>query len=122
MNACRAPLIIRTCRHVLDSGSRCRGPAVGGRVYCRHHLESRLRLRRIARVRRRTPVLQLYLLTDEAAIRHAIAHIDAGLADGRIDRDSGPVLLRAIRMAEDLVHYRASCETGWGSLPRDHIQ
>ena len=109
-----APLIIRTCKHFLDSGSPCRGAAVTGRVYCRHHLDSRLRLRRIARVRRRFPIPRSYLLTDEAAIRHANLHIDAGLTAGRIDRDAGPALLWAVQVAEDLVYYRARYETEVG--------
>jgi hypothetical protein len=103
MCTARSPLIIPTCNYILDSGPRCRGAAVAGRPYCRHHLDSRFRLRRMARMRRRNPILQCPLLADEAAIRYATVHIDAGLSDGRIDRDAGPALLWALQMAQDLI-------------------
>lgn len=52
-------LIIRTCKHILESGACCRQPAVAGRKYCRAHLELRLRRRKMARARRRHSGLQL---------------------------------------------------------------
>jgi len=98
-----SPVIIRICNHVLHSGSRCRGATVASRPYCRLHLDSRLRLRRMARMRRRNPILQCPLLDNEAAIRYAAVHIDAGLTNGRIDRAAGPALLWALQMAHDLI-------------------
>jgi hypothetical protein len=56
-------------------------------------------------MRRRNPILQCPLLNNEAAIRYAAVHIDAGLANGRIDREAGPTLLWALRMAQDLTKW-----------------
>jgi hypothetical protein len=56
----------------------------------------------MARMRRRCPILRPILLADEAAIRYAAVHIDAGLTNGRIDRAAGPALLWAIQMAQDV--------------------
>ncbi len=45
-------LIIRLCRHTFSDGRHCHGPAVRGRICCRHHLDARARLRNCARARR----------------------------------------------------------------------
>jgi hypothetical protein len=105
MNTCPAPLIICVCKHILDSGSRCRGAAVSGRPYCRHHLESRLRVQRMARMRRAYPFPRLPLLADAAALHYASRQIDAGLSDGRIDPAAGPVLRRALQLAGNIVRW-----------------
>jgi hypothetical protein len=102
MNVARPHPIIRICKHVLGSGSRCQGAAAAGRPYCRHHLESRIRLRRMARMRRRYSPLPPIFLADDAGIRHAAVHIDAGLSNGRIDPADGRVLLWALQMAQSV--------------------
>jgi len=102
MSVPRPRPIIPICKHVLESGSRCQGAAVSGRTYCRHHLGSRIRLRRLARMRRHCPALPPILLTDAAGIHHAAVHIDAGLSNGRIDSASGPLLFSILRMAQSL--------------------
>lgn len=98
-----ARLRIPTCSYVLPRGSRCLGAAVRGRSYCRHHLHIRIRLRRMARSRRATPVLVPVSLVDAAAIRQTEIGVRVFLKAGRIDPASGPVIFQALRMARDLV-------------------
>ena len=45
-------LIIRTRRHTFPDGRHCQGTAVRAPACCRHHLDSRTRLRNLARARR----------------------------------------------------------------------
>ena len=94
-------LRIPTCSYVLSRGSRCLGAAVRGRSYCRHHLRIRIRLRRMARSRRATPVLAPVSLVD-AAIRQTEIGFRVFLEAGRIDPAAGPVIFQALRMARDL--------------------
>jgi len=96
-------LRIPTCSYVLPRGSRCLGAAVRGRSYCRHHLRIRIRLRRMARSRRATPVLAPVSLVDAAAIRQTEIGFRVFLEAGRIDPAAGPVIFQALRMARDLV-------------------
>ena len=98
-----ARLRIPTCSYVLPRGSRCLGAAVRGRSYCRHHLRIRIRLRRMARSRRATPVLAPVSLVDAAAIRQTEIGFRVFLEAGRIDPAAGPVIFQALRMARDLV-------------------
>ena len=95
-------LRIPTCSYVLPRGSRCLGAAVRGRSYCRHHLRIRIRLRRMARSRRATPVLAPVSLVDAAAIRQTEIGFRVFLEAGRIDPAAGPVIFQALRMARDL--------------------
>ena len=97
-----ARLRIPTCSYVLPRGSRCLGAAVRGRSYCRHHLRIRIRLRRMARSRRATPVLAPVSLVD-AAIRQTEIGVRVFLKAGRIDPASGPVIFQSLHMARDLV-------------------
>lgn len=96
-------LRIPTCSYVLPRGSRCLGAAVRGRSYCRHHLRIRIRLRRMARSRRATPVLAPVSLADAAAIRQTEIRLRVSLAARRIDPASGRAISWALRMARDLV-------------------
>ena len=91
--------VIRTCRHVLESGSVCRAAAGGGRPYCRAHLLSRLRRRKMARARRRPDFLRLAPPVEMAAIRHGAARTLAAMAKDQIDSERGRSLLSLLGMA-----------------------
>ena len=101
--AIAAPLAIRTCSHLLQRGSLCRGAAVRGKSYCRHHLLIRVRLRKMARARRRVRGLGALSLTSAAAIDHAQVRMDVAFAAGRIDPASVPTLLWAFQLARSVV-------------------
>ena len=106
-------LRIPTCRHILERGCFCRGAAVRGHAYCRHHLHSRVRLRKMARARRSTLGLGSFSLTSTAAIRHTEVQLLAALDAGRIDPASAPVLFSALRMVRGITRTIDRCE---GSL------
>jgi hypothetical protein len=93
---------IRTCKHILGRGSLCRGAAIRGRSYCRHHLRNRISLRRMARFRRKTCVPRISFV-DAAAIRQSEIQIRIALAAGHIDRASGSMLFWTLNMARNLV-------------------
>jgi hypothetical protein len=95
-------LRIPTCSYVLQRGSLCLGAAVRGRSFCRHHLRIRIRLRRMARSRRATPVLAPVSLADAAAIRQTEIGLRVSLAARRIDPAAGRAIFWALRMARDL--------------------
>ena len=95
-------LCIRTCSFVLPRGSLCLGAAVRGRSCCRHHLRTRVRLRKMARARRATPVLGSVALSHPAGIRQAEVELSVSLAAGRIDPASGRMLLCVLGMVRGL--------------------
>ncbi len=68
-----SPLIIRLCRHTFPDGGHCQGPAVRGRVCCRHHLDARARLHSMARARRvaRIPRLRVPMNRRDLALNRA---------------------------------------------------
>jgi hypothetical protein len=92
-------LIIRTCKHILESGSFCRAAAVGGRAYCRAHLRLGVRRGKMARARRRAGVLELPPLTDMQAVQVGITRVRVALAADHIDADCARLLLWAMRQA-----------------------
>jgi hypothetical protein len=79
------PLIIRTCRHIVESGCFCRAAAVRGRRYCRAHVLLRLKQRRMARARRKLAVVKLPRLIDLGAVKAAHTVVRVGTAAGRMD-------------------------------------
>ena len=95
-------LRIPTCSYVLPRGSFCLGAALRGRSYCRHHLRIRIRLRRMARSRRATPVLAAVSLANAAAIRQTEIRLRVSLAARRIDPASARAIFWALRLARDL--------------------
>jgi len=96
---CSQPLIIRTCRHILPDGRRCRGAAVRQRACCRHHLNAQARLHNMARARRRTciPRLRVPMTSRDLALNHA--EVRRVLATGRIDFDTARVMMWGLRLA-----------------------
>ena len=103
-------LIIRTCKHVLESGACCRQPAVAGRKYCRAHLELRLRRRRMVRARRRHRGLKLPRLTSLEAVQDAQTRVAVALAFGHIDPETARVLRCGLTQAAAHLRYMARQE------------
>src|SRR5262249_49950475 len=104
-------LIIPTCRHILANGAICSGAAVKARKYCRHHIESRLRSRNMARERRRLRVVELPPLLDDHAIHTAFARVRVASAAGRLDPDRARIIRWALRMsADNLLDIELSCQ------------
>src|SRR5271168_4919063 len=96
-------LIIRTCRHIKETGGFCQAAAVGGRAYCRAHVLLRVRRRRMARALRRAGVLKLLRLTDLRAVRSGIVRVRVALAANHIEPWRARLLLYAMRqMASDI--------------------
>ncbi len=92
-------LIIRTCRHILDSGGFCQAAALGGRTYCRAHLVLRVRCRKMARARRRAGMLKLPALVDAQAVQAGVARVKVALEAQHIDRERARLLRWAMRVA-----------------------
>ena len=97
------PLLIRTCRHVLLTGSRCQGAAIRGRTYCRHHLLYRTRLHNMARARRRGRLLRLAISDTLMAIASNQHRVRVAMATDRLDADTGRVMLWAFRLSAALL-------------------
>src|SRR5271169_3922869 len=93
------PLIIRTCRYILDSGHRCRGAAVRGRACCRHHLDARTRLHNMARARRRTLILRWRVPESRRDLTRNRAEVSRVLATGRLDFDTARMIFWAMDLA-----------------------
>src|SRR5271157_3987068 len=86
-------LIIRTCKHILDSDRFCRAPAMNKRDYCHVHLRLRQRLWRMARARRRMGSgLKLPPLVDMQAVQVTAARVRTALAGGHMDRGSARLM------------------------------
>ena len=92
-------LIIRTCRHIQESGDVCQAAAVGGRTYCRAHLVLRVRCRKMARARRRAGSLKLPPLIDAQAVQVGVARVKVALAAQHIDPERARLLRWAMRIA-----------------------
>jgi len=96
--AAPAPLVIRTCAHVLDSGVLCQAPARHGQRYCRHHVELRARRWRMAKVRRRMRV-RIPALLDMEAVHLARARVRYAIAAGRMSPSDAKLFFFALRIA-----------------------
>jgi len=96
-------LVIRTCRQILEGGAFCRAAAVGGRAYCRAHLQLRTQLGKMARARRRAGFLKLPPLVDMQAVRVGMTRVRVALAGDHIDAGRARLLRYALRqMAANL--------------------
>ncbi|MGO9517275.1 MAG: hypothetical protein ACLPND_09545 [Candidatus Korobacteraceae bacterium] len=96
-------LIIRTCVHIKEDGRRCQAAAVAKRDYCRAHLESRGRLRKMARARRRAAVVKLPPMVDLQAVQAARVRVRVALAAGHIEKDRARVLFSLISQVGSLI-------------------
>jgi hypothetical protein len=108
-------LIIRTCKHILESGACCRQPAVAGRKYCRAHLELRLRRRRMLRARRQHRGLKLPRLTSLEAVQDAHTRVAVALAFGHIDPETARVLRWSLMQSAAYQRFKARQE----DLPKE---
>lgn len=95
-----APLIIPTCRHILDTGSHCRCAAYRGRAYCRHHLDSVTRRHKMARARRRHFPFWLPPLMAARTFRDRSNCLQIALESGDLDFPTAATLLRGLRMRD----------------------
>lgn len=96
MDAC----IIPTCRRILDNGSLCRCAATRGKAHCRHHLDSALRRRRMARARRRRHPFWLAPLQAARTLRARTNALQVALELGDIDVLTAETMLRALRVSQ----------------------
>src|SRR5271165_1482214 len=94
MDAC----IIPTCRHILDNGSLCRCAATRGKAQCRHHLNSAVRRRRMARAHRSRHLFWLEPLMVARTFRDRTNALQVALELGDIDFHTAGTLLHAARM------------------------
>lgn len=92
------PLIIRTCRHIKESGAFCEAAALGGRAYCRAHLSFRTRYRKMARACRRAGRLKLPPLNHMREVEAGITQVRVAQAAGHIDAIRARLLRRALRL------------------------
>jgi len=92
-------LVVRTCRHIKQSGTFCQAAAIGGRAYCRAHISLRVRWRKMARARRRAGFLKLPPLMDMSAVRAGAVRVQIALEAGHIDAGWARLLRWAMRMA-----------------------
>jgi hypothetical protein len=77
--------IVPTCRHILGNGCLCRCAASRGKSYCRHHLDSTVRHRKMARARRRRLPLWMPPLMAAAGLRGRINCLQIALEAGDLD-------------------------------------
>jgi len=89
-------LIIRLCRHTFPDGRRRKGAAVRGRACCRHHLDTRARLRNMARARRLAciPRLRVPMTPRDLALNRA--EVLRAVTTGGLDLDSARMMLWAM--------------------------
>jgi len=89
-------LIIRLCRHTFSDGRHCQGPAVRGRVCCRHHLDARTRLHNIARARRLASFPRLRVPTTRRDLALSRSEILRVVNTGSVDFATARMLLWAM--------------------------
>ena len=99
------PLVIRTCRHILESGCFCRAAAVRGRRYCRAHVLLRVRQRRMARARRKLAVVKLPRLTDLHSVKAAHTVVRVASAGSRMDPACARLVHRALRQVTSAMRF-----------------
>lgn len=92
-------VIVRTCKHFMESGVFCQAPAAGKGAYCWAHKQLRVRLARMARARRQSEVLKLPPAVDLQAVQTSLERIRIALALDRIDPARARLLRWAMRQA-----------------------
>src|ERR1017187_5178307 len=82
----RSPLIIPTCRHIMDDDCFCQAAALRGRAFCAAHVLLRERRWRMARARRRIQArFEIPPLVDLWAVRLAMVRVRVARSSGLID-------------------------------------
>ena len=107
-------LIVRTCRHILDTGNFCQAPAAGQSAYCRAHKQLRVRLGKMAQAHRQREALKLPRLIDLQAVQVGLTEVQIALATDRIDPAHAKLLRWAIRQAATNLRFIAEQERAAG--------
>ena len=103
-------LIVRTCRHILETGNFCQSPATGKSAYCRAHKQLRVRLAKMAEARRQREVLKLPRLMDLQAVQVGLTKVQIALATDRIDPADAKLLRWAMRQSATNLRFIAEQE------------
>jgi len=92
---------IQTCNHIRENGAFCQSVALRGREYCRFHLRERGRRLKMARARARGERWRLELppLEDLYAVQVSIMQVLGALADDRLDKGRGSLMLYGLQQA-----------------------
>ena len=95
------PVVIKTCNHIRENGRCCRSAAVTGRDYCHFHLGVLGRRLKMARARARGERWRLELppLEDLYAVQVSIMQVLGALADDRLDKGRGSLMLYGLQQA-----------------------
>jgi hypothetical protein len=103
-------LIVRTCRHILETGNFCQAPATGKSAYCRAHKQLRVRMAKMAEARRQREVLKLPPLMDLQAVQVGLTKVQIALATDRIDPAHAKLLRWAMRQSATNLRFIAEQE------------
>jgi len=89
------------CRHILPRGTKCKSPALRGKVYCYFHD----RLQRFEQDGQRDACEPLFLpsLEDARGIQIAITQILAALGSGRLETRKAGLYLYGLQLATQLL-------------------
>jgi hypothetical protein len=89
------------CRHILPRGTKCKSPALRGRVYCYFHD----RLQRFEQDGRRDEREPLFLpsIEDARGVQMAITQILAALGSGRLETRKAGLYLYGLQLATQLL-------------------
>ncbi len=94
-----SPLIIPLCRYTFPDGRHCRGPAVHGRVCCRHHLDASARLHNMARARRLACIPRLLVPMTQRDLALNRAEVLRVVNSGTVDFATARMMLWAMDLA-----------------------
>ena len=94
-------IVIKTCHHIKEDGSRCGSAAVTDRDYCHFHLSIRGRRLKMARARARGERFSVELppLEDLYSVQVGIQQVLDALLRGQLDRHMGGVVLYGLQQA-----------------------
>jgi hypothetical protein len=93
--------MVTECRHILPKGTKCKSPALRGKVYCYFHD----RLQRFVQDGQRDACEPLFLpsIEDARGIQMAISQILAALGSGRVDSRNAGLYLYGLQLATQLL-------------------
>ncbi len=89
------------CRHILPRGTKCKSPALRGKVYCYFH-DRLQRFEQDGQRDTREPLL-LPSLEDARGIQMAIGQILAALGSGRLENRKAGLYLYGLQLATQLL-------------------
>jgi len=94
----RPSLAVRTCKHIKDNGALCQAAAQKGSLYCRAHVQTHARTRKMARAGRAASHLKLPILENIQAVQVAHARVQVAREAGHIDEGRARLLRWGLRM------------------------